>query len=41
MRLLDESPKVAMKTSSLSRRDATLRYGSSSSIDPDSDGTNS
>src|SRR3954451_18538732 len=34
-------PNVAMKTSSFSRRMATLPKGSSRSIEPDSDGTNS
>src|SRR5206468_3833521 len=41
MRFALESPNEAMKTSSFSRRMATLRKGSSRRIDPDSDGTNS
>ena len=35
------SPNEAMNTSSFSRRAATLRKGSSSRMEPDSDGTNS
>src|SRR5438270_3119166 len=41
MRLRLAWPNVAMKTSSFSRRMATLRKGSSRRIEPDSDGTNS